>query len=32
MFGYEEKLRREKEVRKSLRREKDERDKVDLIY
>jgi hypothetical protein len=32
MFGCEKKMRREKEVRESLRREKDARNRVDLMY
>jgi hypothetical protein len=31
MFGCEKKMRREKKVRESLRREKDVRNRVDLI-
>jgi hypothetical protein len=32
MFGCEKKMRRENDVRESLRREKYERNRVDLIY
>ena len=32
LFGYKERMRREKEVRESMRREKDVRNRVDLEY